>query len=192
MTQSKSDTRYVYALWCPLTEQYRYVGMTNNPETRFRCHVSGGEPGDRRSWIMALKRRGLSPTMAVVDTAQAKDIYKLEGEWIRRMIARGHKLTNGTLPGLPRSATPTEYFVMDAGRIEVLEDMAARRGSTPSELLTEALLRWNEAPEQAMKEWETLQGWWERQPPETKAMLTRLVGERPGVVRAPGKKEESE
>lgn len=134
-----SGRRYIYALWCPLSEQYRYVGMTNNPETRFKYHASGGDPGDKRSWIDALKRRGLSPTMAVLEEVPTSEAYKVEGEWMRRMLERGHGLTNATRPGLPRTIKPSFSCLMDDEVSYALDDMAAQMALTPSQIVEKAV-----------------------------------------------------
>lgn len=145
-----TNTRYIYALWCPLTKQYRYIGMTNNPENRFRYHLPGGDSGDRREWILALKRRGLSPTMAVLEEVSAKEAYKIEGQWIRDMLTRGHALTNITRPGLPRTRLEETCFYLDSDLRVKLYDKAAELGLTAWELVGKLIMK--EAHELAERE----------------------------------------
>jgi predicted GIY-YIG superfamily endonuclease len=95
---------FIYELVDPRDNATRYVGMTNNPEARYKQHISqhnGDSPKSR--WIQELLTLGLQPLIRILETteseAQARD---QELHWIGYYVSQGTQLTN-LLVGSPQT-----------------------------------------------------------------------------------------
>lgn len=100
MSEQEERRKIIYALWCPVTRQYRYVGASVNPESRWRQHCSlCGANAIKRQWVKWLRTRGLKPRLVFLDDCAIADGKELENAWILRLMAEGHELLNAVYPG---------------------------------------------------------------------------------------------
>ena len=101
----------VYALIDPRSCAVRYVGITNNPTSRYRAHLSDQRAvrrGPLGLWLSEMRAAGVVPAMrrlASVSFSRARDA---EARWMRRH--RGMLVNCGpagaglkSVPGLPYS-----------------------------------------------------------------------------------------
>lgn len=92
-------TMAIYVLTDPLTRELVYVGITDNPERRYKQHCDPGIGAKNlglRIWKYDLGLRGLHPQMTVIELVD--DIQygagKRERELIKMMWEQGHPLLN--------------------------------------------------------------------------------------------------
>jgi hypothetical protein len=76
-------------------ENVRYVGYAANPEDRYKRHLRECRYGNthRKAWIRSMLDSGIKPIMEIVEWAE--DWNLAERQWIFKMRALGHDLTNG-------------------------------------------------------------------------------------------------
>lgn len=69
------ETTFIYCLICPVDGLLRYVGKANNPAKRLKDHCLDFRcmDGNKASWILTLRRRGLKPEMMIVDEVEIFD-----------------------------------------------------------------------------------------------------------------------
>lgn len=91
ITQVQQIT-FIYGLYCPTTEELRYVGKTCNPTARLRTHRKTPHLA-LRGWIGELADKGLVPLLGVIDQCYG-DGSDLERRWITDSFAAGHDLLN--------------------------------------------------------------------------------------------------
>ena len=94
---------YIYALHCPIAQTVRYIGKTNNPESRFNAHIGAAKKGDKEHhtarWLRKLAREGFLPRMEILETLDdADDWQEYERFYISNGEYFGWSLTN-TNPG---------------------------------------------------------------------------------------------
>jgi hypothetical protein len=104
-----SHYTYIYALVDPVTSEIRYIGKSNHPAQRFEEHMEDESSTPKARWIRALRRRGLQPTLLLLERCDRLIWRVRERKW----IAVGHKLewplTNSTAGGDgPRDAETSE------------------------------------------------------------------------------------
>lgn len=58
---------YIYSLDCPETKTPKYIGKTINIEQRLAQHIRSNENTKKFAWIKSLKKRGLKPTITIID-----------------------------------------------------------------------------------------------------------------------------
>lgn len=99
----KDMPNYIYALHCPIAKTVRYIGKTNNPESRLMNHISAAkrERKDHYTarWIRKLVREGFKPTMEILETLPDSEPWEeYERFYIEHGEYFGWRLTN-TNPG---------------------------------------------------------------------------------------------
>jgi hypothetical protein len=78
----------VYALVCPDTGEYRYVGMTRYRSVhRFRSHLGPDALGPVRDWVNELRSAGKRPILRVI----AADLTEVEARSLERNLIRRTK-----------------------------------------------------------------------------------------------------
>ncbi len=94
----------IYGLYCPDTDELRYVGKANNAAKRFKTHIAErvlSRPVNR--WIASLILGGKVPVMRVLETVHADKWEEAE----RRLIS-AHRLTSKLLNLADGGAMPSQ------------------------------------------------------------------------------------
>ena len=86
----------VYTLADPRTKEVRYVGVTNNPEKRYKSHLTATYDSDeKKAWIEELANAGVLPLLVVVERDKSKpEAYALEASWMHHYITADSDLVN--------------------------------------------------------------------------------------------------
>ncbi len=92
---------YIYELVCPISGKPRYIGKTQNPETRLRAHLSKARTAQTKhhcaQWICQLLRDGLKPVLRIVFEVPESEAWQgHEIRIIEEYHKAGHELTNLT------------------------------------------------------------------------------------------------
>lgn len=94
----KIQTTFIYALIDPRTNAIRYVGKANNPQARFRVHVSPRGKTYAQCWIRQLYKGGMRPKLIILEEIPQIFWRQREAWWIDFHKRRGCRLTN-LIPG---------------------------------------------------------------------------------------------
>lgn len=91
---------FVYCLLDPNDGQCRYVGISNNPQQRFKEHIlyKQGNPY-KFSWIKKLLQNHQKPILKIIEIVDENNWQVREKWWIRYFKKKNQKLTNLTLGG---------------------------------------------------------------------------------------------
>lgn len=92
---------YIYALICPLSGEPRYIGKTQNPNTRLRAHVSKAKTGQTNHhcahWIRQLQTQNMQPKLVVLfEVPEDEEWQRHEVRLIAEYKEKGYDLTNLT------------------------------------------------------------------------------------------------
>lgn len=90
---------FIYALKDPQTLEIRYVGKAKDPSKRFRLHFAAQETCHRTNWIKSLTRRGLKPTLEILDEVPEAEWQQWEVAYIEYFREAGCDLVNSTFGG---------------------------------------------------------------------------------------------
>jgi hypothetical protein len=88
----------IYALKHPLDLGVRYIGKTDRPIHRLRCHLARASAGGthKDNWVNNLKAQGLSPVMEILAEIKTEDWQDAERAFIVAFHLAGFDLTNTT------------------------------------------------------------------------------------------------
>lgn len=93
----------IYILKDPRDNQVRYVGKTNNPNTRLSNHISNAKKIKHNrhvcNWIKELLALELKPIFEVIESCDNTDWVLREPYWILHYKSKGCKLTNHSTGG---------------------------------------------------------------------------------------------
>ncbi len=105
----------VYALACPDTGAFRYIGMsTVSAAQRFRHHLGPDALGPVRDWVTSLRSAGKLPQLRVIATGLTRqEATSLE----RRLILETENLLNRTVRRRGRSVPRPELVQYDSDAI---------------------------------------------------------------------------
>lgn len=87
---------YIYALFCPLDGQMKYIGKANNPERRLKDHMTDirGMTPDKIEWVGQLRKHKLKPILEILDCVEIEKWEFWEEFWIGYFKGMGIKLIN--------------------------------------------------------------------------------------------------
>lgn len=129
---------YIYGMVCPIAGVIRYIGKSDDPDRRFKFHLSYAPKGKSHKdrWIAKLGQQGLTPSMVVIrEVAEDEDWAEVEREEIAKGWAAGLPLTNMTVGG---DGAPLN----EAGR--VAKSAAMKRPETRAKMSASARARWSD------------------------------------------------
>lgn len=94
-----SKTTYkIYCLKDPITDDIRYIGITQNDLTRRLWGHTGGLQNKKNrnlaEWIIGLKDNGLLPIIELIEEGEYALIAPREGYWIKYYDEAGYCLLN--------------------------------------------------------------------------------------------------
>jgi len=87
---------FIYVLKDPLTDVIKYVGKTKNVNRRRIEHnyISKKFSSKKSNWVPSLKRKGLTPTLEVIEVCDVNNWIEREIFWIKFYKAQGIELKN--------------------------------------------------------------------------------------------------
>lgn len=95
---------YIYGLYCPVANEIRYVGKSDDPVNRFYSHVSAakGRYYEHHTcrWLRKILSAGHMPRLVYLQEVAEGDCWKeAERFWVSKAIQLGWKITNSTEGG---------------------------------------------------------------------------------------------
>lgn len=72
----------IYALKCPKTGDYRYIGKSSNGLIRPKTHLVLSHNESVRLWVEELREEGLCPLIDVIEECIPEDLLEREKYWI--------------------------------------------------------------------------------------------------------------
>lgn len=115
---------YLYALIDPILNSPKYIGITNNPERRFKEHIEDVSDTKKTRWIKSLKEGGKVPSIKVLkDTNNVLQIIEWEKECISKFRDK-YNLTNSTAGGEYYGiGTPIQVYDLEGNYLETYTSM---------------------------------------------------------------------
>lgn len=95
---------YIYGLVCPVSDEVRYIGKSEEPKKRLVAHIGGALRSEYNHhtarWIRKVARLGLQLKLVILDEVpESADWREREREWIAAGLEVGWPLTNSTAGG---------------------------------------------------------------------------------------------
>lgn len=95
---------YIYCLWCPVAKKIRYIGQSNQPETRAYLHIFAAKRRYHRHhtsmWLRKLIDINLEPRLRILMAVPAGENWQdHERSLISRALSKGWPLTNQSAGG---------------------------------------------------------------------------------------------
>lgn len=90
-------TGFIYSLNCPITGEVKYIGQTRKKlKHRLTNHISDRRKNKKSDWICYLKKKGLKPTIELIDEVGEDEINFWEMHYISLYRSWGFNLKNMT------------------------------------------------------------------------------------------------
>lgn len=92
----------IYGLYCPLSEQYRYIGKSKNGLRRAYGHFTRSHSTDVMKWVLDIKGKGYTPEVHLITTCDSQEemdyeeivcinLYREEGHnLLNKVVYSGH------------------------------------------------------------------------------------------------------
>lgn len=77
----------------------RYIGKSNNPEKRLKCHIYENSNSHKGNWLKSIIKSGDYPTVEILDEVPIKEWQFWEQYWIEQFKQWGYVLLNVTNGG---------------------------------------------------------------------------------------------
>lgn len=115
---------YLYALFDPNLKIPKYIGISNNPERRFKEHIEDVSDTKKTRWIKSLKEGGQLPILKVVrETENVNIVIAWEKKAIEKFQDK-YSLTNSTKGGEYYAiGTPIKVFDISGNFLETYNSM---------------------------------------------------------------------
>jgi len=88
------ETASIYGLKDPRDGSIRYIGKSEDPERRFKGHLTDKAYSPKTIWLDRLHAEGLQPELVIFDEVSADVWRRVEQRWITKGLALGWPLTN--------------------------------------------------------------------------------------------------
>jgi hypothetical protein len=89
---------YIYGLVDPINNEIKYIGKSNNVETRLKSHLYHSYKNENKTykerWICNLKKLNLKPNLIILKETNDKEYEYWEMYYIKFYKDLGYKLTN--------------------------------------------------------------------------------------------------
>lgn len=124
--------RYIYTLECPITNEVRYIGQTNNIKGRYNKHLCSAKNPQSYSqcWIKSILDNGNKPVIKILDNDIFCDIDVLEKMYIGLFKTWGFNLTNlesgGCKNKVVHDSTKEKLRVANTGKKQTEESIKKR------------------------------------------------------------------
>lgn len=91
---------FIYILICPITNDIKYVGKSNNPKLRFYKHLQMVDRNhNKNKWILYLKSKKLNPILSIIDEVLVSEWKDKEKFYISKYREMGFELFNTSIGG---------------------------------------------------------------------------------------------
>lgn len=104
-------TTYIYGLFCPVAQQIRYVGKSDNPVRRFNSHIKSAKKNEYEHhasrWLRTLLAKNLLPKLVYLEEVES-NWQEAECRWISHARLQGWPITNSTDGGDGAVGLPEE------------------------------------------------------------------------------------
>lgn len=99
--QQESKTTFIYTLSCPLSNDIRYVGKSDNIKNRIRDHLSKSKKlkTHKDKWICSLNKNHSKPKLEILDIVDKNEWKFWEQHYISLFKSWGFNLVNHTNGG---------------------------------------------------------------------------------------------
>ena len=84
----------IYALRDPNTDEYRYIGKSNNGISRAKSHLTYSHNFSVNYWVNELRNDGMCPEIDVLEECEEDELLVKEKFWIRYYESVGCRLFN--------------------------------------------------------------------------------------------------
>lgn len=121
---NNTNTTFIYALCDPDSGRVRYVGKSNDPESRLKSHKNEVGANRKCRWIQSLLSSGKSPVLTVIAEVPRDSWQEHERRWIAYYRGIYSDLTNHCDGGYGRSGLTDEEKI-------AISEMAKKRWATP-------------------------------------------------------------
>mgnify|MGYP003148516970 CR=1 FL=1 len=81
------STKIVYSLICPIKKEIKYIGITNNTETRLKSHLTCKNNKAKYKWIQTLKEFNKEPILKIIKKCNTVK----EAEDLEQKLIETHK-----------------------------------------------------------------------------------------------------
>jgi len=88
---------FIYTLICPINNVVKYIGITNNRETRLNQHKQEDSKSRKGLWIKMLRKKKKIPIMKVIDMVTEDQKHIMEKYYIKLYIDNGFDLLNSKI-----------------------------------------------------------------------------------------------
>lgn len=95
----ESTVTHIYTLSHPVTGEVRYVGKANDPDIRYKKHITQKGFSHKENWIKYLIGQSLLPALEIIDTVSVTDWAFWEMHYIKLFKSFGARLTNSSMGG---------------------------------------------------------------------------------------------
>jgi predicted GIY-YIG superfamily endonuclease len=88
---------FIYKLVDPRDDTIGYVGISNNPNARYKQHVNMQDTNEKKIfWIQQLLQENIQPKMRIIEMIEEDEgeAYNREKYWIQYYLEKGVDLTN--------------------------------------------------------------------------------------------------
>ena len=90
------NTTFIYGLYCPITNELRYIGKSNDVKSRLNSHRKNSKKliSEKDIWINSLIINGQSPLLRVIEEVKIEDWKCKEKFYIKYFLDNGCRLLN--------------------------------------------------------------------------------------------------
>lgn len=88
------NKRFIYGLRCPIINEIRYVGATDNPVRRLMEHFQNDERNLKDEWKIDLMSKNIRPTIEILEETDIENWQEKEQYWIAYFRLQHSFLTN--------------------------------------------------------------------------------------------------
>lgn len=141
-----SNIYYIYLLRDPINKKIKYVGKSNNPLNRLKCHLSNCYysffNSKMRDWLLELKQIGLTPIIEIIEECTSENFKERETFHIRQLLINGEFLFNANNQILKANGTIIANIIIPNMAMFIFEEIACSKNLSREEVMKEILMNY--------------------------------------------------